>query len=402
MRVLFILGLPNPFSGAAWSRIGFFAEEWASKTNQVDVVGTFTYKSINARGARRLGKTNIFNIIPHMVSSHPFFFAVDTLISALVIRLFLFAKKPKIAIISVPPGDAGLGAIIACKMSGTRYVVDIRDEWEDYEIDNSQTEGNRKAYNWIKTLMTKILQRSRLVVTVTKAFAKKLRLRGIKNVERIPNGANINVFVRSDKEVARQKLGLNTNDYVIVYDGLIGAYYQLDVILRAITKLEPELRNKTKMLIIGSGPDLPRILRIAKVSGLENNVLYLGNKNRTEVAEALSASDVGVIPGLYSKGQLPVKFFEYSACEIPTIAVAPPDSLLSTIIRKNNVGLTSAPTADDELAEAIVQIYENKAFRDAAGKRAKALIEKEFDRNKIAEKYAETIKEYFDLNINNE
>ncbi|MCK4884869.1 hypothetical protein KAS24_02250, partial [Candidatus Bathyarchaeota archaeon] len=81
MKILLILGSPNPFPGAAWTRIGFFAKSWANKTNQVDVLGTFTYKAIKKRGARKLGKMNIYNISPHMVSSHPFFFAMDTLIS---------------------------------------------------------------------------------------------------------------------------------------------------------------------------------------------------------------------------------------------------------------------------------------------------------------------------------
>jgi len=33
MKTLFILGFVNPFAGAGWTRIGFFAEDWAKKGN---------------------------------------------------------------------------------------------------------------------------------------------------------------------------------------------------------------------------------------------------------------------------------------------------------------------------------------------------------------------------------
>jgi hypothetical protein len=38
---LFVLGFPNPFLGAGWNRIGFFAEDWAKKGHVVEVLGAF-------------------------------------------------------------------------------------------------------------------------------------------------------------------------------------------------------------------------------------------------------------------------------------------------------------------------------------------------------------------------
>jgi hypothetical protein len=43
LKVLFFLGFPNPFPGARWARIGFFAEDWFNEGNAIEVLGAFSY-----------------------------------------------------------------------------------------------------------------------------------------------------------------------------------------------------------------------------------------------------------------------------------------------------------------------------------------------------------------------
>jgi colanic acid biosynthesis glycosyl transferase WcaI len=395
LKILFILGFANPFAGAAWTRIGLFAESWVNKSNSVDVLGTVTYKTVYKRGSEKLGEVNIYNIIPHMVSSHPFAFAIDGVISFIITTLFLLAKKPNVALMSMPTGDVGLGAIFACRLTRTKYVVEYRDEWEQYEINRSTSKAVKKAYKFIKTLMSKLLHKSAFVVTVTSSFAQNLALRGAGNVQIVPNGADVTIFKPGDKKALRQKLGFDINEFIIVYTGIIGDYYHLDIVAKALSKLESDLRDKTKLLLIGDGPDLPKIMKIAKNHGLEKNIQYLGiKKDKKDLADILAASDVGVVPGLYTKGQLPVKFFEYSACGIPTIAIAPDDSLLAELIREEQIGITLQSMSENELAQVISEIYKKESFRFAAGKRAKVLIEEKFDRNKLAENYLKKISDY--------
>ncbi|MHA1583363.1 MAG: glycosyltransferase [Candidatus Baldrarchaeia archaeon] len=191
----------------------------------------------------------------------------------------------------------------------------------------------------------------------------------------------------------RKKLGLREEDLILVYNGVIGEYYKLDAVIKALKKLKDDLRNKVKLLMIGSGPDLPKLINMVKNLGLKDNVLYLGVKNnREEVAEILSAADIGIVPGLYSRGQLPVKVFEYYACGLPVLAIVPSGSLLQELIEKYEIG-TGCPPIDKEIADAIYWLYQNRSFREAAGKRARRLIEEKFDRNKTAEEYLNIVEE---------
>ena len=391
MRILFVLGFPNPFPGAAWTRMGFFAKDWSKKGHSIEVLGTFSYTTLQIKGVRKIGRVNIFNLIFNMGLIHPLIFTLNSIISFIVSTFFLLAKKPDVTIVSVPTCDAGLGTIMACKLLKVKCVVDYRDEWEDYTITLSNRKVEKLLYSIIRKLAAHLYAKSQLVVAVTPNFAASLKLRGVTNVRLVWNGADITVFKPYAKNIGRKKLALNDTDFIIAYSGLIGGYYKLDIVIRALAKLHNQTKS-IKLMIIGDGPDLPPVLGLSKKLGLRDKVLYLGVKNdKNEIAEILSAGDVGIIPGLYTKGQLPAKFFEYCACEIPVIATVCEDSLLAKFINEFEIGITSSPMDEEKLAEAIYRIYKNKSFKEAAGKRARLLIKEKFDRNKIAEKFLKLI-----------
>jgi glycosyltransferase involved in cell wall biosynthesis len=226
---------------------------------------------------------------------------------------------------------------------------------------------------------------------VTPNLAASLKIRGVTDVRLVWNGADVTVFKPYARNIGRKKLALSDSDFIIIYNGVIGGYYKLDFVIRALAKLNDQIIS-IKLIMIGDGPDPAFILELSKKLSLHDKVLYLGVKNdKYEIAKILSAADVGIIPGLYSRGQLPVKSFEYCACGIPVIAAVYEDSLLAAFIREYRIGVTSPPMDEEKLAKAIYRIYKDKSFREAAGKRARAVVEEKFDRTKIAEFFLKLI-----------
>jgi len=393
LKILFVLGFPNPFPGAAWTRMGFFAEDWAKKGNAVEVLGAFTYTTLHKRGFHKEGRVNIFNLIFNMGLRNSLVFIINSIISFIVSMLFLLSRKPYITIISVPTGDVGLGALTACELLRAKHVVDYRDEWEDYTISLANNKIEKRFYSAVKKLLSCLYAKSQLVVAVTPNFVDSLKRRGVVKVKLVPNGADVTVFRQYNKNIVRRKLGLNDDDFIVVYNGLIGGYYKFEKILTALNKLS-QTKN-VKLLMIGGGPDISKALTLSKNLGLHENVLYLGVKNdKKEIAEILSAGDVGIIPGLYTNGQLPVKFFEYGACGLPIVANISSDSMLTKLIKEYEVGVTAPPDDEEKLAEAIHFICSNESFREIAGKRARLLVEEKFDRNRIAAEFLNLIREF--------
>jgi len=380
LKILFVLGFPNPFPGAAWTRIGFFAKDWSKKGHSVEVLGTFTYTTLQKRGSRKFSKVNIFNLIFHMDLNHPLVFTLNSIISFLVSTLFLLAKKPNITLVSVPTGDAGLGALMACKLLRAKSVVDYRDEWEDYMTSLNNSRIGKFFYSAVKKIIASLYAKCHLIAAVTPNFMTALRRRGTTNVRLVPNGADIGTF----KPLSNKK---ENEGFTVFYSGGIAGYYRLDLAVKAVKKLIDKGAKNIKLIIAGGG-EAQKVLNLAFEMGISSNIEYKGVINdKAKLAELIAKADTGLVPyddNQLWKNSLPAKFFEYCACGVPVIATVYADSLLANYIREYGIGVTSPPMDEEKLAKAIHWIYKNKPLREAAGKGARALVQEKFDRNKIS------------------
>ena len=394
LKILFVLGSPNPFPGAGWTRIGFFAKHLKDRGCDVSVVGIFSLRDLKMAGFKSWKGIPLYNVIPIFFpifwTENIFSLAFNIFLPIILLPIILLDLRPRVVVISLPTGEPAVGAYLASKLTRAKIVFDVRDEWEDYIIGKATSKVFRGAYKLLKALMTSLYNKGDLVVAVTEPVARSLRLRGVKKVKILPNGADVNVFKPYEKNAVRRRLGLIGDEFVIVYEGVVGGYYRLDVVVRALARLDYVIRNKIRLLIVGSG-DIPNILRLAENLGLKDNVIYLGAKNdKVELAQIISAGDVGIVPyddNPLWKNSVPAKFYEYCACGLPVIATVRDDSLLEGLVEKHQIGVTSQPLDEEKLADTIHWLYENKFFRERAGKRARAFIEEKFDRNKIAEEF---------------
>jgi glycosyltransferase involved in cell wall biosynthesis len=394
LKALFFLGFANPFPGAGWTRIGFFAKHFKDRGYKVAVVGIFSPKSLKMAGFKSWKGIPIYNVIPTFWAENIFSLAFNVLSSMILAPIIFLILKPKVVVISLPSGEPAVGAYLASKLIRAKIVFDVRDEWEDYIIGKASSKASREAYKLLKTLMTSLYDKAVLVIAVTHPIARSLMLRGVRRVRILPNGADVNVFMPYEKDVIRRRLGLKNDEFIIIYEGGVGGYYRLDVVVRAIAKLDDSTRSKIRLLIIGSG-DVPSVLKLAEDFELKDNVVYLGVKNdKVELAQIISACDVGIVPydnNPLWKNHVPAKFYEYCACGIPVIATVYDDSLLASIIKEHEIGLTTPPMNDEKLSEAILWIYQNAQLRSVMGRRARMLIEEKFDRNKIADEFLKLV-----------
>jgi colanic acid biosynthesis glycosyl transferase WcaI len=385
MKILFILGFPNPFAGAAWTRVSFFAEKWLAQGQSVNILGTFTRETLNKRGVTKSG---VFNLIPNVNVNHPVFFSLNNLFSFFVSTFFLIIRRPSVAVISVPGSGIEIGAITACKVVGCKYIIDYRDEWEDYSIGLAKSKSGKSFYKLVKQITRWIYYKSQIIVTVTPNCKVALEQRGIVNIKVMPNGADIAIF----KPLQR----IENTQFRLFYSGGIGLYYRLDVVLKALKQFV-DTGAKDAMFVIAGPGDVNALLRMANQLGITKNVEYMGViTEKTKLANLIANVDVGLIPyddNLLWKNALPAKFFEYCACGLPVVATVYADSLLGRLIRENAIGIISPPLNDVKLAEAFFDMYSNKSLRESAGEKARTLITEKFDRNKIAEEYLRLIKE---------
>jgi len=394
VRILFVLGLPIPRPDAAWTRIGFFARYLKKRGYNVSILGAFSPEVLNLPSIKKWKDLRLFNLNPMFLTKNIPLRALNIFLSLFTLPMLFILLRPRLVIISVPPGELSLGAYFASRFIKAKVLFDIRDEWEDYIVNymNKRNKRYAKLAMFLKSLMTRIYVKSDFVITVTEPMAKSLRRRGVRRVKLIPNGADIRIFKPYDKTVVRRRLGIAVSDFIMIFSGAVGEYYRLDLIVKALAMLKKDIQKKIKLLIVGrKTPELLKMMAMAKLFGLNDNIIYLGVKHDKEkLAEILSAADLGLVPyddNILWKNSIPAKFYEYCACKVPILATAREDSVLAKLIVEHKIGLTVPPLAIEKLAEAIYQIYNDRNFRETASKRARALIEKKFDRNKIAEEF---------------
>jgi glycosyltransferase involved in cell wall biosynthesis len=153
-------------------------------------------------------------------------------------------------------------------------------------------------------------------------------------------------------------------------------YYRdgVDVAVRALKTVIKQYPN-TKLIITGTGPFLPEVLRLAKELDILENVESAGWLSFEELADLLSKVSIGLVPCrnlLINRLIIPRKTFEYMAAGVPTIA-SDLDAMRE-IIENGVTGLLVPPEDHCELAEAILKLLSSDKLYEKIQIRAKENI----------------------------
>jgi len=161
---------------------------------------------------------------------------------------------------------------------------------------------------------------ARRVIAVSQAIARELVRRGISEnrIEIIPNGSDSRRFHidQDDRAIFRRSLGIDDNDFVVLFLGALTKRKGLNVLMEAIRKiLAGEQRRFFHFLIAGDGPLRTAVQRLA-----ENfqSVHAFGFVGEARLATIYSAADLFVIPSLYEG--LPTTMLDAMTLGLPIIA----------------------------------------------------------------------------------
>lgn len=117
----------------------------------------------------------------------------------------------------------------------------------------------------------------------------------------IPTGIDFSIFNRKsiDKDVVRSlknKYGISDNDKIILSLGRVAKEKSIDVCIRGFslyTKKHPEDQN-TKMLIVGGGPAIDELKKLAEEEGIADKTIFTGPVNPDNVCFYYALGDVFV------------------------------------------------------------------------------------------------------------
>ncbi|HEU4674180.1 MAG TPA: glycosyltransferase [Candidatus Limnocylindrales bacterium] len=181
-------------------------------------------------------------------------------------------------------------------------------------------------------------------------------------IEIVPCGFDPEEFAPKSRPLARLDLDLDPGERIVLQLGRIVPRKGVDNVIRAIGRLARDQALAVRLLVVGGPdrvpdfervPELGRLRQIAREEGVEDRVVFVGRRDRDELATYYSAADVFVSTPWYEPfGITPL---EAMACGTPVVGSNVGGIKFS--VRDGETGYLVPPRDPDALAERIGHLY---------------------------------------------
>jgi glycosyltransferase involved in cell wall biosynthesis len=270
------------------------------------------------------------------------------------------------------------GVVLAAKRHGVPVVVEVNAAYSSA----AHQRFERIRFRRLALLAERAALRHASLVVAVSTPLRQIVERFCTSPDRamvLPNGANPDRF-RFDEgagATVRRRYGL-ADGPIIGWAGILREWHRVDLLIEAMA-LVPEAR----LLIIGDGPDRPRLEDVAHRLGIADRVVFTGRVPHADMAAHIAAVDVAVASHDQTGYASPMKLLEYMAMSRAVVAPRLPN--IEDFIDDGVDGVLFTPGSREALAEALRRLLADAGLRRDMGRRARAKIERERNWRRNAE-----------------
>jgi len=210
--------------------------------------------------------------------------------------------------------------------------------------------------------------------------------------ELIPNGVDIEAFKPYPSHHVREKLGLHQS-FVIGYVGSLREWVDLGLVFATVKQLgksHPDI----KVLVVGEEGKFKQNRDLAREYAISDRVVFTGAVPYDQVPHFISCMDICLIPfktNAVSQNALPLKLFEYMACEKPVVSTR-----LRGVMEAVKDRVLYASDGE-ELAQRIRELYANVQLRIKMGLESRRFVERNYSWRTICGKLEKVLLEVASL-----
>jgi glycosyltransferase involved in cell wall biosynthesis len=288
-----------------------------------------------------------------------------------------------------PPLFLGISAYILKVFKRSKLIFNVSDLWPESAIILGFVKN--KLLLWVSLKLEEFLYRKSEIITgQTQGIVKNISTRFPgKRVYWLPNGVDLSYYSAQDHHVNwRSENGYQQDDFVLLYAGLIGYAQGLEVILNAAEQVKIAGNEKFRFVIMGNGPEKPRLMAIAAEKQL-TNVHFFETVGKKQMPAVINAVDVAIVPlkkrDLF-KGAIPSKIFETLAMKKPLLLGVEGEAL-DLFIKEGNAGLAFEPENPEELVNCINSLANSRSLLLQLGENGYNYVQKKFTRDRIADEF---------------
>jgi putative colanic acid biosynthesis glycosyltransferase WcaI len=303
--------------------------------------------------------------------------------SALVAALT--GPRPNVLFVESQPLSLGLVAVLMKWLRGVPYIYNV----PDLQIDVARQLGfmrNGSILRLATALENLFLRQSWKVSTVTERFIAHFIARGLPRYQTtfLPNGADTEFL--KPRPPSRQLLDRWRLDgkKVFVYVGTHAYYHGLDTLIEAATLLCE--RSDIVFLMIGDGPERPRLKRLARDRGLTNVIFGDSPYEEMDQLYSIGYASVATLRNIdVAQAMRLSKVFPSLSCAVPVIYAGVGEA--AELLAGNKCGVVVAPEEPALLARAVSELASEPTLRDAMGCAGRRLVEREYSWAAIVERW---------------
>lgn len=237
-------------------------------------------------------------------------------------------ERPDVVIgSSVHPFAAWAGYLLA-RHHKARFFFEVRDLWPQTLIDLGDLAPGHPAVRLLAWLERFLYARAEKILVLLPKADEYITGLGFprEKIVYLPNGVDLRRYEKPLPELPSEVgavIDSLKEKLVVVYVGAHGMANHLDILLKA-AKLLQERRNDTvHFLLVGDGPEKPRLNAIAESEGLVN-VTFLPPIQKTYIPSLLDRCSVGALclmpSPVFRYGVSSNKMFDYMAAGLPIAA----------------------------------------------------------------------------------
>jgi len=150
--------------------------------------------------------------------------------------------------------------------------------------------------------------------------------------------------------------------FIMLYPGSLNHHQGVDIAIRALARAKDSMPG-AELHIYGEGPERRHLTELVTHSGVEDRVRIFEPLPLIEIARVMAAADLGVVPKRtegFGGEAFSTKTLEFMACGVPVVV-----SRTKVDAYYFNSGLVRffTPESDISLAEAMLEMYENRGDR---------------------------------------
>lgn len=282
---------------------------------------------------------------------------------------------------------AGLIAIILKKLTGVRFLFDMRGFWADERVDGALWPRNGILYRVAKWVERQLLLNADHVVLLTHAAVHEIEkfpylLGRMPHVTVVPTCTDLTLFC--PKPAVKK-------EFLLGYVGSVGTWYEFDATVVCFAEML-RLKPKARFLVINRNDhDYVRERLIA--GGVPLSAVELRAASHSEVPEQMARVLAGVFfykPSFSRAACAPTKLGEFLGCGVPCLGNSGVGDL-AEILEGERVGVVVNDFSSESLSSGLERLIDLVAEADIET-RCVTAAEKYFSLNEGVDKYRSVYK----------